>query len=232
MPQNSNSYIISLGGSLIVPNEIDLGFLKNFKKLIVSEIRRKKKFVIITGGGKTARHYAAAAKQLGELKSDDLDWLGIHATRLNAHLIRTIFKNVARPRIITHPTDPTDLIPGKFSVLVAGGYKPGCSTDYDAVLLAKHYGIKNILNLSNIDYVYHKDPRKHKDAKKIERISWKEFQKIVGNKWDPGLNTPFDPIASKLASKEKIKVAILNGKNMINIKNYLDGKKFTGTVIE
>ena len=68
-------------------------------------------------------------------------------------------------------------------------------------------------------------------AKKIEKITWKDFRKIVGNKWDPGMNAPFDPIASKLAEEEKMEVAIMNGKDVQNLKNYLNGKKFKGTSI-
>jgi uridylate kinase len=100
------------------------------------------------------------------------------------------------------------------------------------VLLAKNFGVKKIVNLTNIDYVYDKDPRKFKDAKKIEKISWKDFRKIVGDKWDPGLNVPFDPVASKDAEKLKLEVAIINGKSLDNFERYLNNEKFIGTVIK
>jgi uridylate kinase len=232
-PKNHNAYIISLGGSLIVPDEIDTGFLKNFKNLIVSQVKRGKKFVIITGGGKIARNYSGAAKKLGDLNPDDLDWLGIHATRLNAHLIRTIFKKYARPRIITNPHSKEEFKnSSNYPIIVAAGYRPGVSTDFDAVVIAEQYGIHEILNLSNIDYVYNKDPNRFADAQPLANIIWKDFRKMVGDKWDPGLNTPFDPIAAKLAQKIGLKVAILNGKKILNIKNYLEDKKYKGTVIQ
>jgi uridylate kinase len=91
--------------------------------------------------------------------------------------------------------------------------------------------VKNVVNLSNIDYVYNKDPKKFKNAKKIKEISWADFRKIVGDKWDPGLNVPFDPIASKIAQEAQMEVVIMNGKKLKNLENYLEGKKFTGTVI-
>jgi uridylate kinase len=100
------------------------------------------------------------------------------------------------------------------------------------VRLAKAYGARTVINLSNIDFVYSKDPRKFKDAKKIESISWGNFRKIVGNKWDPGKNLPFDPTAAKLAQKLKLKVIIANGKNLKNLKNILNNNKFRGTIIE
>ncbi len=221
-------YIISLGGSLIVPDEIDTKFLKDFRAIISAEIKRNKKFLLITGGGRTSRRYSEAAKALGELNPNDLDWLGIHSTRLNGHLLRTIFRKVAHARIIDNPNHKVNAAD---PVLVAAGYRPGWSTDYVAVLLAKKYEGRVVVNLSNIDYVYTKDPRKFKDAKPIKEIAWRDFRKIVGNKWDPGLHLPFDPVASKLAEKMKLKVVIMNGKNLPNLKNFLVGKKFKGTII-
>ena len=117
------------------------------------------------------------------------------------------------------------------SGMAAAGWRPGFSTDYDAIILAKYMNIKQVINLSNIDFVYDKDPKKFPDAKKIEKISWKDFRKIVGDKWDPGMNAPFDPIASKIAQEENIEVAIMNGKDLTNLENYLNGKEFKGTVI-
>jgi len=230
--QNKKTVIISLGGSLIVPDEIDWKFVKDFKKLIEKYIKKKCKFIIITGGGKICRKYQDAASKITKLTDDDRDWLGIHTTRLNAHFIRTVFRKYAHPRINKNPNDLEDFYNFKESILVAAGWKPGFSTDYDAVLLAKYLGFKTVVNFSNIDYVYDKDPNKFKDVKKIESISWKDYRKMVGDKWDPGMNAPFDPIASKLAQEENIEVAIMNGKNLENLENYLEGKKFKGTIIK
>ncbi len=221
-------YIVSLGGSLIVPGEIDVKFLRQFRGIIESQIKKGHKFVLITGGGRTSRRYSEAAKALGELNPDDLDWLGIHSTRLNGHLMRTIFRKTAHRRIITNPNLPEKATE---PVIIAAGYRPGWSTDYDAVLLAKQYGAKTVLNLSNIDYVYDLNPATHKNAKPLKELNWHNFRKIVGNKWDPGANLPFDPVASRLAEKLKLQVVIMNGKNLPNLKNFLAGKIFKGTVI-
>jgi len=226
--EDQDIIVISLGGSLIVPEEIDSSWLKSFKSLIEKQIKIGKKFILITGGGKTARKYQNAAKEITELTGDDLDWLGIHSTRLNAHLVRTIFREYAHPEIIK---DPTKKINFKEKIIIAAGWKPGFSTDLDAVFLARNFKVKKIINLSNIDYVCDKDPKKYPDAKIIKSISWKEFRKIVGNRWDPGLNAPFDPIASKESEKLKLEVAIMNGKNLTNLEDYISGKKFIGTII-
>jgi uridylate kinase len=95
-----NFFIISLGGSLVVPNNIDIKFIKQFKNIIEEKIKENKKFIIIVGGGKIARNYQDAAKSLIKVYNEDLDWLGIHATRINAHLLLTIFRKYAYYRII------------------------------------------------------------------------------------------------------------------------------------
>jgi len=228
MPTNAR-YIISLGGSLIVPDEIDVKFLQEFRAIIFGQIAKRKKFLLITGGGRTSRRYSEAAKALGQLNPTDLDWLGIHSTRLNGHLLRTIFRKVANARIIDNPNRRLN---AKEPVIIAAGYRPGWSTDYVAVLLAQKYQGTVVVNLSNVDYVYDKDPRKFKQAKPIKEISWPDFRKIVGNKWSPGAHLPFDPVASKLAEQMKLKVVIMNGKNLSNLKSFLAGKKFKGTIIQ
>lgn len=221
--------VISLGGSLIVQENIDINFLKEFRKVILKYLQKDMKFIVICGGGRTARNYQNAAKEIANLNRDDLDWIGIHATRINAHLIRTIFRDYAHPKIIKNPTEK---IKFKEKILVASGWKPGFSTDYDAVLLAKNFNAKKLVNLSNINYIYDKDPKKFPNAKIIKEIIWNDFRKIVGNKWDPGLNAPFDPIASKEAQKLKMEVAIMNGKNLENFEKYLNGDDFVGSIIK
>lgn len=223
-------YVISIGGSLIAPPQgIDWRFLRKLRALILRKIKLGHKFFLIAGGGITARNYAVAASKVVKINREDLDWLGIHATRLNAQLLRTIFRDQANPEIIKNPT--VKLL-SKKSIIVASGWKPGRSTDYVATMMAREYGVKTIINLSNIDYVYDKDPKKHQDAKIKLQMAWPEFRKLVGNKWSPGLNAPFDPVAAKKSQELGLEVIIMNGKNMKNLENYLDDKKFKGTVIK
>ncbi len=220
--------VISVGGSLIVPEKIDTNFVRSFKKLIDGEVKKGKRFIIICGGGKTARHYQEAGREITELKAADIDWLGIHSTRLNAQLIRTIFLNKVEERIVH---DPHEKVSFTKPILIAAGWKPGWSTDYDAVLLAKRFKANKVVNLSNITHVYDKDPRHNPDAKHFKTISWKEYRKIIPKKWIPGLSSPFDPIASKEAEKSGIEVAIINGENLSELDNFIQEKPFEGTLI-
>tara|TARA_B100000315_G_C14592797_1_gene596835 strand:- start:1858 stop:2529 length:672 start_codon:yes stop_codon:yes gene_type:complete len=219
--------IISLGGSLIVPEEVDTIFLKKFYDTMIEFTKKGNRAIIIAGGGKTCRKYQAAAEKIVSVSQEELDWIGIATTRLNAQLLRTIFADAADHVVIKNPTNK---ITWKKSILIGAGWKPGCSTDYDAVLLAKNLNIKTIINMTNIDQVYDKDPKKFKDAKPIEHLSWDDMQKIVGTKWSPGLNAPFDPVATKLSSSLGLKVLIL-GKDLNNFKKALNNKEFKGTII-
>jgi uridylate kinase len=222
--------VMSVGGSLIVPDQIDSGFLKSLKTFIDTQTAIGRHFIIIAGGGRTARHYQDAAAKVTELKNEDLDWMGIHATRLNGHLLRTIFRDTAYPEVITNPDDILD-IPKDKKVVVAAGYRPGCSTDLRAVQIAQRVGAKKVINLSNIDYVYTADPRTDDTATKIETISWTDFRALIPTDWDPGLSAPFDPIAAKEADETNIEVAIINGDKPEALTDYLDGNEFIGTLI-
>jgi uridylate kinase len=228
--ETKETIVMSVGGSLIVPDQIDTTFLKTLKTFIDSQTALGRRFIIIAGGGRTARRYQDAASEVTDLKSDDLDWMGIHATRLNGHLLRTIFRDSAHPHMVTNPDEILD-IPETFDVVVASGYRPGCSTDLRAIQIAQRVGAKKVINLSNIDYVYTADPKTNPEAKRIEDISWEEFRSLIPKEWDPGLSSPFDPIAAKEASELQIEVVIINGDKPQALADYLDGKKFIGTKI-
>ena len=223
--------ILSVGGSIIIPKTgFDIKFLKQFRQLILARLKMGEKFILVIGGGATCRNYQAAAKEVVKMSAADLDWLGIYTTQFNAEFVRLLFKDVAHNQIINNPSRK---IKTNASLIIAAGYEPGHSTDMDAVLLAKTYGARRIFNLSNIDYLYDRDPNKFKTAQKIEQIDWTTFrQKIVGHTWVPGKNAPFDPIASALAQKLKFSVSLLNGTNLKNLSAALNNKKFIGTIIE
>ena len=231
MQNERETVIMSVGGSLIVPDAIDTLFLIDLKNLVEHQIATTgRRFIIIAGGGKTARRYQDAAAKVAELDPEDLDWIGLHATRLNGHLLRTIFRDIAHPEVITNPDDIID-VPKDTNLVIAAGYRPGASTDLRAVQIAIHCGAKKLINLSNIDYVYTDDPRKNPLAEKIEDTDWTNFIKLIPSEWNPGLSSPFDPVAARAAYAENIEVTIINGQNTEEIENYLEERPFVGTRI-
>jgi uridylate kinase len=223
--------VVSLGGSLLVPKTgIDTTFLKGFKQLVQRLLTDGLRLVVIVGGGRTARDYQQAAAALGPLPADDLDWLGIHATRLNAHLLRTVLKAEAYPRLITDPEG--DELPGDARFIVGAGWKPGWSTDYDAAIIARRLGAARIVNVSNVDYVYDEDPRTSAKAIRFETMSWPALRRIIGDTWSPGLNVPFDPVAARLCERERLEVAIVSGADLANVEHAIRGDQFRGTVVK
>jgi len=211
----------------VAPGGIDIGFLKSFKYSLKKYLG-KTRFFILVGGGKIARSYQKALLEFGA-KEAERDWIGINVSRLNAELVKQLFSGYSYHKIITAPNKKVSTTK---SIVVGGGYKPGWSTDYVSVLVARTYKISTIINLTNVDYVYDKNPNDFPDAKPLKQIDWKNFIRIVGDEWRPGMNMPFDPRASKLASRLKIKVAMINGKNLERLEDFLNNKPFIGTVIE
>jgi len=220
--------IVSLGGSVIVPNEVDTIFLKNFRRVILDFIKNGGRAVIVAGGGGTNKKYNAAAQKIVKIKNIDLDWLGIAATKLNAELLRVIFGEAVYGKVAV---DPTVKIKTNKKIIIAAGWLPGCSSDKDAILWAKNFGAKKVVNLSNIDYVYDKDPNKFKDAKPLKNLKWAAYRKIVGNKWIPRMHAPFDPIASHLAEKWGMEVVIIKANNLNNFRGFLRERGFSGSIL-
>ena len=220
-----DTIVISLGGSIIVPGEIDKVFLKKLREIILR--LGQTRFMIICGGGKVCRNYQNAAKEIADVSKEDLDWIGISATWLNAELVRSIFGEEAHRKVIHNPDEEID---GSNRVVIGAGFEPGSSTDLRAVQLAKRFGAVRVINMSNIDYVYSADPKKDPNAERLTEIAWSEFRKLVGNEWDPGLNMPFDPIASREAEALGLEVIII-GNDISNLEKLLKGEAFKGTTI-
>ncbi|MGP1587897.1 MAG: UMP kinase [Treponemataceae bacterium] len=225
--------VLSVGGSIVVPEFPDTDFLKKFVELVKDWLKAddQRKLICVVGGGGPARIYQNAYKTIaGEeiYDNNQADWIGITATRLNAQLLKAAFGTLCTQDVVYDPSCAKEFT-GK--VMIASGWKPGFSTDTDAVILAQNFGAKTVVNLSNIEKVYTDDPKKNPNAKPLDTISWKEFRKMVGNEWVPGKNCPFDPIASAKAEESGIKVICAGGKNIENIENILNDKDFFGTTI-
>lgn len=213
---------------------IDISYLKQLKNFMEDQVGAGRRFFLVCGGGYTTRQYQAAAQEVmdGSLTDQDLDWIGIYPTWVNAMLIKKIFKSYANETIITDYNNLPELQTlEQYSIVIAGGWKPGWSTDYLAVLLAEQYGAESLVNLSNITHIHESDPRKDPNAMPLETMNWDEVIAIVGDDWEPGMNVPFDPIASHKAAELKLTVKIGNGHDFENIKKMLNDEDFVGTYI-
>ena len=229
--------VLSVGGSIVVPEKPDTEFLTKFVLMTTSWLSEDKdrRLILVVGGGGPARVYQNSYREIlsglsasQNFDNSPADWIGIMATRLNAELLKAAFGSFCQNPVVYNPTEDIEF---KGQVLVASGWKPGFSTDTDAVYLGERFDAKTIVNLSNIEKVYTDDPRKNPDAKPLDTISWADFRKMVGDEWTPGKNCPFDPIASKKAEANNMKVICAGGKNIENIKAILNDNEYIGTTI-
>jgi len=227
----SNVVVISLGGSIVVPNQVDVPFVRRFVEMIRARAAAGNgtKLAIVVGGGATARTYQDAARSLNpNVSEEELDQIGIAATRVNARMLKAALGDLCEDRLVT---DPTSVRRVTGSVIVGGGWKPGFSTDNVTVHLAESLDARDMINLSNIPQIFTADPKTDPAATPLTEVHWPEFLQIVGDEWVPGKNTPFDPVAARKASEIGMRVVVADGRNLPNLQSLLDGEPFLGTTI-
>ena len=222
--------VISLGGSLIIPEKVDLKFLDNFKKTIRKNYN-KYKFVIVCGGGTIARKYISALEREGSSKKE-LSLAGIRATRMNALFMMQFFGKKANYSLPSNMEEVKNHLP-KNSIVICGAlrYTKKSTSDTTAAHLANFLHTE-FINLTNVQGLYSDNPKNNPKAEFIPEISWKDFEeKALKIKYKAGQNFVLDQSAATLIRKNKIKTYIL-GPNLKNLDNLLKNKKFLGTSIE
>lgn len=217
--------VFSIGGSLICPDEIDENFLKNIGNFL-KEISNEHKIYVVVGGGKIARKYVNVARKFNS-NEFFCDLVGIYATRLNAlMLISALNLNYTPYESITEASKSNE------KIVVMGGTHPMHTTDGVAAMLAENIKSDLFINLTNVDYVYDKDPRKFKDAKKFEKMNYDELIEVVSKgEMEASSNNVIDLIAAKTIKRSKIRTIIMNGKDIENLRKAINGEKFIGTLI-
>lgn len=224
--------VISLGGSLIIPSRlkgIDFNFLTNFKKLIKKH-KKKYKFIIVCGGGNLAREYISALEK-EKVSSKFKDLAGVSATRTNARFVSYFF-NKPLPNGLPSSIKEVTERATKSDLVFSGAlkYLPKRTTDSNAAEISKNIGSK-FINLTDVDGLYNKNPKKFSKAELIKEISWKDFYTLTKKrKFKPGQHFILDKNAAKIIKDNKIKTYIL-GKDLKELDNLLNGKNFKGTTI-
>ncbi len=227
--RKKRKFIIVLGGSIVFPEKINTSFLRKFYLFIKKEIKKGNKFIIVCGGGKITRKYQKAASKITKVLDEDKDWLGIHATRLNAHFLRTLFRKESDEVVFDNRFKVKGF--GRDSIIIGSGWEPGWSTDFVAIQIAEDFKIDHVIILGKPAYVYTADFEKDRKARPIKRLIWKDYCQLIPSDWKPGLNTPVDPMAARLAERKNIKVIVADGKDLNNLGKILKGEKFKGTIL-
>ncbi len=220
--------VLSLGGSQIIPDDVNVKYLKEFKKTLLKN--KKYKFIVVCGGGSLARKYISAVKtQTSNHKFQSL--AGIAATRTNARFMSYFFGIEPKQGIPQTMKEVKNYLK-KQDVIFCGAleYKPNQTSDSTAADVAKVFGAE-FVNLTNVKGLYDKNPSKHKNAKFVSEISWKDFDRKANElKFKPGQHFVLDQTASKMIMKNKIPTYII--KDLKQLDNFLKQKKFIGTEIK
>jgi len=214
--------VISLGGSIISPDDINFIKIEEHLKKISKEVD----LYIVTGGGKIARKYIKAARKLGA-SEEFLDKIGIEATRLNALLISSFFyENVDIPLAIEDASEAKPPV-------VMGGTIPGHSTDAVGAMLAREIKADRFIIATDVDGIYDEDPKKNPNAKRYDSIPINKLRSMISDKWEKaGESFIIDGIACKIIDEAKIPTCVINGKNLESLENAIYGREFKGTRIE
>lgn len=225
---------ISLSGSLISPEagRVDQKYLHQFTTLSAELVSQGYSLIIVCGGGETARANIQYAQEQEVLKIDteeELDRIGIQATHLNAVVLTHFLKERG---LKTSCLLQSKLPSTKADILTTGGDKPGHTTDFVIVQLAIEQGIDTLLNLTD-GPIYDRKPNGQPDGEKpIKTMTWEKYQEMFPFKHEPGINIPFDPVAAQAALDANLTVVVLDGTNLDNLRSYLEGKDFAGTIIK
>ncbi len=222
------SVVISLGGSIISSNGLNLKFMQEFVNT-VRKMEDKCRFGIVVGGGMLARTYISALREY-KVNDNILDEIGINATRMNA-LALSSFLQDSNSKIPTTVNDAAEFSKiYKFTVM--GGTEPGHTTDTVATLLAERIGATILINATSVDGVYTDDPKKNPQAKKFERMTYDEaislaLEKSIG----AGPNVFMDLTALNIAKRSKIKIYVTSGLDLTEYGNIILNGKTKGTLI-
>lgn len=218
--------VVSIGGSVVLSNEVDALFLKKLTNLL-KKISKEHKLYVIVGGGNIARRYIQLGRELG-FDENTLDLIGIDITRVNARIITNLLE-ISNKEI---PYKTNEAVKLNFPIVVMGGTDPKHSTDLVGAEIAEKTNAVRFVNATNVNGIYDKDPNKYKDAKQLKEVSIDSLIVQYGITWDTaGKNIFMDEPALKIIKRAKINTYIVNGKRLDQLENALIGQPFNGTKI-
>jgi uridylate kinase len=139
---------------------------------------------VVVGGGNIFRGVAAAAQKMDRVTadhmgmlatvinslalSDALEQIGIPTRVMSAIEMHQVAEPYIRRRAMRH------LDKGRIVIFAAGTSNPYFSTDTAATLRALEIKAEVIAKATRVDGVYDKDPLKHADAVKFEKVTYLE----------------------------------------------------------
>ncbi len=220
--------VLRIGGSVIA-SPIDSKLIEQYAALLRKLTERRHKIIVVVGGGALAREYIGVGNQLG-LGASENDWLAIHVSRLHALLLSLKISEGRTSRIPVSIEDTLEAFRMN-RVVVLGGLKPGMTTDTVAVKIALRTSAQLLVKATDQDGVFTKDPRKHKDARLLSKITYRDLTELLEyNSHKAGIHQILDPVAIGMLSETNVKTIVVNGHHPENIEKALEGVN-VGTII-
>lgn len=220
--------VVRIGGS-VVASPLNPALMSDYAELLQTLKRQGHSIAAVVGGGSLSRELIKVAKAMG-LSEPQQDEAAISVSRLVAQLLAL---KLGRQGLKTVPMTIEDAAQSvaKGKIVVMGGLRSGMTTDTVAALLADCVKADLLVKATNVDGIYTQDPRRHKDAKKIDAMSLDDlagfFEK---DKHEVGIHQVLDPQAVRILQKKRIKTIVVNGFESENVLLAIKGKKI-GTFI-
>jgi uridylate kinase len=222
--------VISLGGSIIIPDDRDGEFLRQLASLLRS-LAEDYELYVVCGGGKVARYYIVTGRDLGA-GEDELDGLGIEVTRLNARLLQLALGPKSYPEV-PRTVEETAFQGGRGRIAIMGGTAPGHTTDAVSAALAERVGATRIVNATSVDGVYTSDPRKDRNSVKYDRLSFQQLDDLMHKgAHGAGRSHVFDPLGAEIVRRCRIPILVVDGRDLGDVGNAVRGLRIKGTVID
>ena len=220
--------VAAIGGSILL-QDYNAERFKKYAELLKKENEEHEIFVVV-GGGKPAREYIGVVRDLGvgEAKCDDM---GIEVTRLNAKLLLLALGDAAYQRV-PHNFQEALEFSATGKIVVMGGTEPAHSTDAVSAILAEYVQADLLVNLTAVDGLYTKDPKKYDDAELIEEITASDMMEIIsGNEVKAGTYEFIDMTAIQMIKRSNLETVIANGNDPENLIRAINGEKIGTRVI-
>jgi uridylate kinase len=221
--------VISLGGSVLIPDDRDTHFLTHVAELI-QKLANDYPLVVVCGGGKVSRYYIGIAKEMGASR-DDQDQMGIDVTRLNAKLLQLAIGGDCfhgTPKSI----DEAEGAASSSRIVIMGGTSPGHTTDAVSAMIAERLKAERIVNATSVDAAYSADPKKHPDAERYSHLTHQQLLDLVNKgHHSAGPSDVFDKLGAEVAMRSEMPIYIIDGRNLQELEAAVRGEKVKGTIV-
>ncbi|MBP5204429.1 hypothetical protein J6Z48_02185 [bacterium] len=212
--------VLKIGGSILYKDGLNINFelLKKLKDWYGDAKKDYSKIVILVGGGELSRQLQA---YMGSKIRDERGRheVAMSVTQTNAKIVKAYLqddKNIATPTSIGDAYEI--LLNDKIKCVVSGGLKIGWSTDMDAAIFADIIDTDRVIKISDISYLYDKDPKKFDKVHIIKDITWKNYFKMFHIKNDDtheaNSHIPIDKICARFANNKGVQFFICGGDNI------------------